>query len=242
MADLDRPGALSRFLQARLARDHHFGLPLTTGALAVLCCAALFALVAAHALAPSQLSALDQRLADWFHLYASASPTLTTLVLGYTHLHGTIGVLCMSALLALWLWRAQAWTWLLTLLLTVPGGMLFNYALKHVFQRLRPQFEQPLLVLHSYSFPSGHTIGAALFYSVLAAWLASRPDCHRWRWQIIVGATSLTLLTALSRLYLGAHFFSDVLAAMLEGLGWFAWWATIIFTVQRHQSAQTSSN
>ena len=228
------------FLRARLARDHYLGLPLTTGILAALCTAALFALVALHALRPGALPDLDQQIADWFH--ARAAGSLTTFMLGFTHLHGTIGILAMSALLALRLIRDKAWVWLLTLVVTVPGGMLFNYGLKFVFQRVRPQFEQPLLVLHSYSFPSGHTIGAALFYSVLAAWLGTLPGNAGRRLLIIAAALALTALTGLTRIYLGAHFFSDVIAAMLEGWGWFAFWTTVIFTIQRHQSARMSSN
>lgn len=230
------------FLRARLARDHHLGLPLTTGILAVLSACALFALVAAHALSPGALVDLDQHIADWLHARASAG--LTQAVLAYTHLHGTIGVLAMSAVLAFFLLRRRprASAWLLTLAVTVPGGMLFNYWLKFQFQRVRPHFEQPILVLDSFSFPSGHTVGATLFYCVLAAWLTSRPGNHARRPAIIVIAITLTILAALSRLYLGAHFFSDVLAAMLEGLAWFALWATIIFTVQRHQLARKSSN
>ncbi len=228
------------FLRARLARDHHLGLPLTTGILAVLSACALFALVAAHALSPGALVELDQQIAD--RLHARATDGLTQAMLAYTHLHGTIGVLAMSAVLAFFLLRRHANVWLLTLVVTVPGGMLFNYWLKFQFQRIRPRFDQPILVLDSYSFPSGHTIGATLFYCVLAGWLASLPGNQARRPAIIAMAIILTLLTALSRLYLGAHFFSDVLAAMLEGLAWFALWATIIFTVQRHQSARKSSN
>ena len=223
------------FLRARLARDHYLGLPLTTGILAALCTAALFALVALHALHPGALPDLDQQIADWFHVRASSG--LTVAVLAFTHLHGTIGILSMSALLALRLMRDKTWSWLLVLVVTVPGGMLFNYGLKYLFQRVRPQFEHPILVLHSYSFPSGHTIGAALFYSVLAAWLTTRPAGAQRRLAIVAAAVALTALTGLSRIYLGAHFFSDVIAAMLEGWGWFAFWTTVIFTIQRHQSA-----
>ncbi|RFB73267.1 MULTISPECIES: phosphatase PAP2 family protein [unclassified Herbaspirillum] len=239
MTQQTRPAS---FLRARLARDHHLGLPLTTGILAVLSACSLFALVAAHALSPGALVDLDQHIADWLHAHATAG--LTQAVLAYTHLHGTVGILAMSAVLAFFLWRQRprASAWLLTLAVTVPGGMLFNYWLKFQFQRVRPHFEQPILVLDSFSFPSGHTIGATLFYCVLAAWLASLPGNHGRRPLIIVIAITLTILAALSRLYLGAHFFSDVLAAMLEGLAWFALWATIIFTVQRHQLARKSSN
>lgn len=236
----DQATPQTSFLRARLARNHYLGLPLSTGILAVLCCIALFALIAVNALPPGALPDLDQHIADWFHLRATAGLTLAMLV--FTHLHGTIGILSMSALLALRLLRDKSWPWLLTLIVSVPGGMLFNYGLKFIFQRVRPQFEQPILVLHSYSFPSGHTIGAALFYSVLAAWLMKHPANADRRIPIVIAAMILTVLTGLSRIYLGAHFFSDVLAAMLEGWGWFALWTTIIFTVQRHQLARMPSN
>ena len=85
------PGAFKRFLHARLARDHHLGLPLSTGLLAVLATALLFALIAYEVHTHGALTRLDQQLADWFNQRAF-SP-LTELVLGYTHLHGTIGVL-----------------------------------------------------------------------------------------------------------------------------------------------------
>lgn len=227
------------FLQARFQRRHPLGLPLTTGILAVLAACALFALTAVFALSPGALTMLDDGIAAWFH--ARTSTGLTQAVLAYTHVHSTGGMLVMSAVLAAVLWRRRAVAWLLTLAATVPGGMLVNYGLKHQFQRARPQFDHPLLILHSYSFPSGHTVAATLFYCVLAAWLVSLTRHAGHRAAIIGAAATLTLLTGLTRVYLGAHFLSDVLAAMLEGIGWFALCATVIFTLQRQQTARASS-
>jgi undecaprenyl-diphosphatase len=253
----ERPSPLP-FLRARFARDHYLGLPLTTGVLAVIASLSLFSLIAYAVMSAGDLIALDQRIADWFHLHASESRTLTLAVKAFTHWHGTIGILAMSALLALYMWRTRDWNWLLALWLTVPGGMLLNFGLKHVFQRLRPSFEQPILVLHSYSFPSGHSIGAALFYALLAAWLINQPALTtRLRRAIsrspasaapmpgaliVTLAAAMTLLVGLSRMYLGAHFFSDVLAALLLGLGWFALCVTAVFTTRRHYSERVRSN
>jgi len=203
---------------------------------------ALFALIATHALTPGALPELDQSVASWFHRHAR--PGWTSVALAYTHLHGTIGILCMCALLACFMLQRRAWSWCMTLAVTVPGGMLFNYLLKNLFQRQRPQFEQPLVVAHGYSFPSGHTIGATLFYCALAAWLLTLPQAgthHVRRLGIIAMAIILSVLTAFSRVYLGAHFLSDVLAAMLEGIGWFTLWTTIIFAFERHQLSRMSS-
>lgn len=240
------------FLRARFARDHYLGLPLTTGILAVLATVLLFSLIAVEVTTHGALTVLDQQLADWFNLHA-VDP-LTYLVLGYTHLHGTIGVLVMGALLAWHMAKAHQWYWLANLWLVLPGGMLFNFGLKHVFARVRPSFNDPILILHSYSFPSGHTIGAALFYAVLAAYVVNQPAivgavAARLKWRagsvctaVIGAAIVLTALTGFSRVYLGAHFLSDVLAASLLGLAWFALWTTVIFTVRGHYSAQLRSN
>ncbi|EJN08409.1 phosphatase PAP2 family protein [Herbaspirillum sp. YR522] len=242
----------SRFLQRRLARDHHLGLPLTTGILAVLALAALFALIAYEVHTGGALTRADQGLADWFNAHAF-SP-LTELVLGYTHLHGTIGVLAMGALLLWHLLRRRRYAWALNMLLVLPGGMLFNFGLKFVFARLRPQFADPILILHSYSFPSGHTIGATLLYAVAAAYLVNQPAmmaalAARLGWRVgtaaagVIGlAALLVALTALSRVYLGAHFLSDVLGAILLGTAWFALWTTAVFTWQRHYCQPSRSN
>lgn len=239
------PPAPSGFLGRRLDAGHHLGLPLTTGVLALAAALLLFALIAWEVSSHGALTRLDQQLAEWFNRRAF-SP-LTDLVLAYTHLHGTIGVLAIGAL-PLWrMLRLRQWLWAADLLLVLPGGMLFNFGLKHVFARLRPSVEDPILVLHSYSFPSGHTIGATLLYAMLAAYLLNQPTLaghlSRRRAAVVIGgALLLVALTALSRVYLGVHFLSDVLAAMLLGLAWFAFWTTVLFTARRHYSAMPRSN
>ncbi len=236
--------SLKRFLRARLARHHPLGLPLTAGLLALLACTLFFALVAYEVHTHGALTRLDQTLADWFNRHAF--PALTQVVLGYTHLHGTIGVLAMGTLLLQHMLRTRQWPWVIALALVLPGGMLFNFALKHVFARLRPHFEDPILVLHSYSFPSGHTIGATLLYAMLATYLLNLPGRSPVRGSrrtaIIGTATLLVVLTGFSRVYLGAHFLSDVVGAALLGMAWFALWTTVVFTLQRHYCVSAHSN
>lgn len=240
------------FLPARFERGHYLGLPLTAGVLAVVAITLLFALIANEVAADSALVRLDLQLAAWFHRHAF-SP-LTELMLGYTHLHGTIGVLAMGALLLAHMLHQRQWCWAADLCLVLPGGMLLNFGLKYVFMRLRPHFDDPILVLHSYSFPSGHTIGATLLYAMLAAYLLRQPALagrlgarlhtgeRGTQAAIICAALLLVALTALSRVYLGAHFLSDVLGAMLLGTAWFALCTTAIFTLCRHYWPQACSN
>jgi membrane-associated phospholipid phosphatase len=100
------------------------------------------------------------------------------------------------------------------------GGMLLNQILKHVFLRARPRFDHPILTLTTYSFPSGHTLIATVFYGALAWLILSRSD--KWPWRFLAVAIPLIMvpLVGFSRIYLGVHYLSDVLGAMAEGAAW----------------------
>lgn len=162
----------------------------------------------------------DVPLGLWFH--QNPHPVATQFLLFITHWHSTVGILSMAAVLGLWLWRRQLTAWLLLLVLTVPGGMLLNVAVKHLVHRARPQFDQPLVSLTSYSFPSGHTAGATVFYGFVALLLLAHAGDRRWRHAIVPAAAFMVLLVGLSRIYLGAHYTTDVLGAMVEGGLWLA--------------------
>ena len=178
----------------------------------------------------------DIQMANWFHSHAT--PTLTRFMLTITNLHSTVAIAFYSVLMALWLIRKKDWHWLLTLLAIVPGGMLLNVLMKQAFQRARPVFDHPLLTLSSYSFPSGHTAASTVFYGALAAYLV----CHLkpWRWGMAfvtaMSAAMMVALVGLSRMYLGVHYLSDVLAAAIEGVAWLAFCLTIAASWRKHRT------
>ena len=106
------------------------------------------------------------------------------------------------------------------LVAVVPGGMLLNETMKHLFQRTRPILDHALLSLPSYSFPSGHVAGATLFCGALAIMFVAAVD-NWWRREFIIcAALTMVTLVAVSRLYLGVHFLSDTLAAFTEAGVW----------------------
>jgi undecaprenyl-diphosphatase len=115
------------------------------------------------------------------------------------------------------------------------GGSVLNVALKHLFHRPRPVFEHPLVTLSSFSFPSGHAMGSTLFYLLLAGLIAV--SVHQWRWRVLafVTAVGLVLLIGLTRIYLGAHYVSDVLGAMAAGVAWLASCLTAVETLRRRR-------
>lgn len=208
----------SAFFQARLLPDGRLGLHLTMSALVLIGASWLFGGIAEDVVTGDPLTLIDQRVAAWFN--AHATPLLTQGMLIFTHLHGFIAISAYFVLMALLLTWKRDWYWLLCLSVTVPGGMLLNVLMKHAFLRMRPSVEHPLLVLTSQSFPSGHVAGATLFYGVVAVMLVSRIREWRWRALIVVVAVAMIALVALTRVYLGVHYLSDVLAAIAESIAW----------------------
>lgn len=233
-----RSASLLAFLRARLSPQGYLGLHLTVGALALMLAVIVFGNIAEDVVTLDPITLLDTQVSQWFHVHAT--PPLTRLMLGVTYLHSTLGIIAMCGLLAVYWVRLKAWDWLLALLLTVPLGMLLNVLLKNIFQRARPSFEHPLLTLSTYSFPSGHAAGATLFYGVLAAYLCCRLASWRWRVVVVALAALLVALVGLSRIYLGVHYLSDVLAAIASSSGWLAVSLTAVGTLRRRRQWQLS--
>jgi undecaprenyl-diphosphatase len=227
---------LRRFIDARLSPEGAMGLHLTIGVALLLVAAWIFGAIAEDVVTGATITLVDVRLAHWFH--DRATPGFTRAMLFVTHWNGIAGSCVMGALLALWFWRRRAQYWLIVCLVAVPGGMLLNAALKHAFRRARPSFDDPLLSLVTYSFPSGHTAAAAVFYGLLACYLVRR--AHGWPARVlaVAGAVAMVMLVALSRMYLGVHYLSDVLAAAAEGAAWLAICITAVSTLHRRRLAR----
>ena len=143
-------------------------------------------------------------------------------------------MLAASAVLVWWLRRSKDRLWFVAAAGATFGGMLLNFILKLVFRRARPVFENPLVNIATYSFPSGHTVAATVFYGALTAYLLGRVASTGARIAILATATALVALVGLSRIYLGAHYLSDVVGAMLEGLAWLSLCLTAAAMARRH--------
>lgn len=178
----------------------------------------LFLAIAWNVTGRGPLAALDAELADWLH--AQGTPWLAGFFLALTHLHSTVAIVLWSIAFAALLARLREWYWILTLGAAVGGVLLVNVLLKYAYERLRPRFDDPLVELATYSFPSGHTAGAVAFYGVLAAFLVSRYYDARRRAACVSLAIAAVALVAFSRLYLGAHYLSDVVAAACSSTAW----------------------
>lgn len=227
---------LQRFAAARLSPEGAAGLHLTLGVGLIMTAAWLFGGIAEDVVSGDKITLLDVALAHYLHQHAGAA--LTAFMLVVTHWHGMIGTGVMALMLAAYFHLRRAPYWQLAVVVVVPGGMILNVLLKFAFQRARPSFDEPLLTLTSYSFPSGHTLNAVMLYGLLGSWLVLRHRRAGTRALIVTGACAMVALVGLSRMVLGVHYLSDVLAATAEGCAWLAVCITAISTLRRRREAR----
>jgi undecaprenyl-diphosphatase len=160
----------------------------------------------------------DQAAEAWTQQHITSLHT--TLMLTATELAPGGFVSVVTALAAAVMAHQRSGYWLGRLALSVPGGVLLNEVLKYTFHRSRPALEHPLVELPSYSFPSGHAVAATVFYGFAAILLWSYVAPKLWRVVIGTAVVVLVLMVGFSRVYLGAHYPTDVLAGFLEGVAW----------------------
>jgi undecaprenyl-diphosphatase len=102
----------------------------------------------------------------------------------------------------------------------VGSGFLLSSILKVLFQRPRPELVPHAVYVSTASFPSGHSMLSAVTYLTLGALLARSQAHRRLKAYLILVAVLLTLLVGVSRVYLGVHWPSDVLAGWTAGASW----------------------
>lgn len=158
----------------------------------------------------------DQAIRNWVHQFAS--PGLTVLMKVFSMLGAQILALVLVAAFVIFArlrWKRAA----LWLAIAMAGALVLEAALKYAYHRIRPQayfIPEP----DSYSFPSGHALTSFCFYGVLAGLIADRIKSLSWRITVWTAATLLVIAIGLSRIYLGVHYPSDVLAGYLAAIVW----------------------
>jgi undecaprenyl-diphosphatase len=143
-------------------------------------------------------------------------------MLAVTYSNAPLAICAYASAFGVLLYRRAQHHWLMALALAVPLGLAINVGWKYLFRRARPVPDDALMTLSTYSFPSGHTAGATLFYGLVAAYAMSRTGRHRVRAAWVVAWIAAIAVVAFSRVYLGVHYVSDVLAASAWSLAWLA--------------------
>jgi len=136
---------------------------------------------------------------------------------------GGVGVLSLLTLISVgYLWLMGQRRVALFLLFAILGGLLLSSMLKNGFDRPRPELVSHGSHIYTSSFPSGHSMLSAVVYLTGGALLAMVHSAHRVRVYLIGCSILTTLLVGVSRVYLGVHWPSDVLAGWAAGAAWAA--------------------
>ncbi|HEV2095432.1 MAG TPA: phosphatase PAP2 family protein [Chthoniobacterales bacterium] len=207
-----------RFLRSRFSRKGYLGLHLTLGLIVIVTASACFTDVAEDMSQEAATRMLGERVAVWFHAHATSGWTeFARLMSSFGSVAFLAGASAVSVILSL---RKRAWSFAVMLAVTMLGRSLLNLLLKHIFHRHRPGLENPLVTLNSFGFPSGHTMGASLFYGLLALWAMQLTSRTAVRVLIAMAAALVIAAVGWSRIYLGAHYLTDVLGAIAASIAW----------------------
>lgn len=152
------------------------------------------------------------------------TPVLTAIARALTFIGNTPVLVTLTVAAALILWRwTRSWRAPLVLLVAMIGSSIITTVLKTLVGRARPDVSVVLgPVTNTFAFPSGHTLNSTVFFITLAALVWPRIHSRRNRTAILAAAVLMSIGIGLSRVYLGYHWATDVLAGWTVAIVWLA--------------------
>lgn len=176
----------------------------------------------------------DERLAVWLH--GRATEPLTDVFRAITRLGNFITLFAVTLVAVVIFWRRRERIDAAFVALAALGAQVLSTGMKLGFRRDRPFFPDPLATESTFSFPSGHALVSLAVYGSIALVLARRLTSRIQR-ALLLGATALLVIAiGFSRLYLGVHFLSDVLAGYAAGAAWLAFLYVVLEVRARYAS------
>ena len=139
---------------------------------------------------------------------------LTRVLYVITQLASTIGIISLLFIFCVYFLLKKYYFSVKYLILNMLAGTIIVKVLKELFKRARPAWKW--IVQGGFSYPSGHTISAMLLYGTLILIINKKVN-NKFKKPLIIICSLIIVLTGLSRIYFGAHFFTDVLASMILG-------------------------
>jgi undecaprenyl-diphosphatase len=191
--------------------------------------AVLFGLVALAALFVPYLDHVDSAMSAGIRSVGNGSlkPVAQFLTFFGSTLFVTLG--CIGV--AVWMIIKRRLDAIVYLLCCVPLGWLIGSLLKQLIGRARPVGVNLIPLPNEASLPSGHTVASALFFGAFAVILLLNVPTRGFKKKLITGLVVLATLVGLSRVYLGVHWFGDVLAAWLFALAWWGFCTSVYLGV-----------
>lgn len=206
------------------------GIFLIAGLIVAATGTALFVALASHVRSGST-QAFDDSVIRWMGAHHTSE--LDAVMLEVTALGTGTVVLMIVAVAALFLILTQHKYSAILLLASTLGGLVLNGVLKFGFNRPRPSLFVPTVHAVSSSFPSGHAMSAAIVYTTVA-YLAARLHKRKWaRWLVMTAAFIIIASISISRMYLGVHYPSDVIAGVVIGVAWAGFCMATLEAIQK---------
>ncbi|MFJ5956909.1 phosphatase PAP2 family protein [Paenarthrobacter sp. NPDC092416] len=174
------------------------------------------------------------------------SPALDVIVTAYTNVGGGIGmpIIAVGIMIAL-AWKRRSWTPVILMVVAGGGSLLMTVVGKPLFGRTRPDLADAIPPYeHSASFPSGHSLNSIVVAGIVAYLIILRLKTNKARVITVLTAGVFAATMGLSRVYLGHHWLTDVLAAWALGIAWLALVITahrLYLTVRAQRSKTVSS-
>ena len=169
-------------------------------------------------------------------MHGHANPVLDQVMLFFSLLGYRFGVLPLDIGIGLFLLGRRRWGDTLFWILAVGGAGVLNIVAKAFFGRVRPDLWLSLAPETNFSFPSGHAMGSMALVAALVVLTWST----RWRWIVLVVGGLFAFFVGLSRIYLGVHFPSDILAGWAASLSWVLGLSFILYRHATKPKLQTS--
>ena len=183
---------------------------------------ALFAMLAEDVWTEERFAFDDPIL---LYAHSHATPILDLGMLWVTRLGYAWGVVPVDIVVGIWLLVRHRWRDSAFFIVAVGGAALLNLSAKALFGRERPKLWPSIAPEHTFSFPSGHAMGSTALAVALIVLLWPT----RWRYLSLIVGIVVILLVGASRIYLGVHYPSDILAGWLASLAWVVGTSGIVY-------------
>lgn len=219
----------------RFSAADYLGLNLTLGMGVSFVLLLIFSAIAQSVLSKSAIVRFDLDLAETLH--QGATPAGVAFWFMVTRFGSFPMAAVIGAGFAVWYATRRGWLVFGGWLAALAGSQLLAWALKHVIHRERPIFEIAYARETSFSFPSSHVLGALVGYGMIAYFVVCLTNSRFWRVVVIAIAALVVVGVGYSRLYLGLHFFSDVVGGLAAGAVWLTACITALEVARRKQEA-----
>jgi membrane-associated phospholipid phosphatase len=208
-----------RFAADRLDPKVYLGLHVTVSFVVCALAVWIFAALVDAVLENDSIVNFDVIAAAWIHERVTMFGLRVFQVI--TDIGSPIVVLLLAVAMAIWCWQRRERVLAIGIVTICAGAALLDRVLKAVIHRDRPEFGNPFLHGHSYSFPSGHAFGSVVAYGLLAYLFITFYRPARNARRLIQGIfATLILAIGISRIYLGVHYPSDVIGGFAAGIAW----------------------